>query len=54
MTSLGDMCACGDIALPGRDLCSGCLADLQFERARIADEARRLTEAHEAELETVA
>jgi len=54
MTSLGDMCACGDIALPGRDLCGGCLADLQAERQRIADEARRLTAQHEAELETVA
>jgi len=52
-----DLCCsrfCQDIALPGRDYCAGCETDQQAERERIADEARRLTAQHEAELETVA
>ena len=45
---------CGNLAHPGHDYCEGCLADLQAEREIVAAEARRLTEAHEAEMEAVA
>lgn len=51
MTTPGDMCLCGDIAVPGRDVCAGCLADVLDERQLVSQEARRLTDAHEAELE---
>lgn len=47
---MSDLCAspfCADIALPGQDLCPGCLADLQAERARIDQAARDLTDVHE-------
>ena len=54
MTSPGDLCVCGDIAVPGRDLCAGCLADALAERDRITAEARRLTVEHEAQVEAVA
>lgn len=48
MKSLGDICPCGDLALPGQDLCPGCLADLQAERAQFVADTAALTEAHEA------
>ena len=54
---MSDLCSspfCGDIALPGHDLCAGCIADLQAEREQIAAEARRLTVEHQAQVEAVA
>lgn len=44
---VGDVCVCGDIALPGQDMCAGCLADLQASRAQIDEQARAATEDHE-------
>lgn len=51
MTALGDLCVCGDLALPGHDLCSGCIADRQAERAEVEREAAERTEQHEARVE---
>ena len=51
MTSLGDLCSCGDLALPGQELCAGCLADRQAERAHVEREAAERTEQHEARVE---
>jgi len=51
MTSLGDLCACGDLALPGQDLCSGCLADRQVERAAVVRDVAVRTAEHEALVE---
>ena len=48
MTALGDLCSCGDLALPGHELCAGCLADRQAERAQVEAEAAARTAAYEA------
>jgi hypothetical protein len=50
---VSDLCSspfCADIALPGQELCAGCLADLQAERAQRDDETARLTTEHEARI----
>lgn len=44
---VGDICLCGDIALPGQDMCAGCLADLQASRAQVDQSAREATAEHE-------
>lgn len=51
MTSLGDLCVCGDLALPGQDWCAGCLADRQAERAQIEAEVAVRTAEHEAQVQ---
>lgn len=51
MTSLGDLCVCGDLALPGHEQCAGCLADRQAERAQVERRAVEVTEQHEAQVE---
>lgn len=43
---MSDLCAssfCQDVALPGHDLCAGCLTDRQAERAEADERAARLT-----------
>lgn len=47
MTAAGDMCSCGDIALPGQELCAGCFADWQQRHDETGREAAWLTEQHE-------
>ncbi len=50
MTSLGDLCACGDLARPGHDLCAGCIADRQAERTLTEKAAALLTAENEARI----
>lgn len=51
MTALGDLCSCGDIAMPGDDLCAGCHSDFVALRAEVQREAAELTAAHEARVQ---
>lgn len=50
MTSLGDLCTCGDLASPGSDLCSPCLEDVRVARAELAAEIAHLTAENEARI----
>ncbi len=48
MTSLGDLCLCGDLARPGFDLCGPCLEDVRVARAELAAEIAQITAEQEA------
>lgn len=50
MTAVGDLCPCGDLALPGHDLCAGCAADVQAARSGVAEAARAVTAEHERQV----
>lgn len=50
MTSIGDLCPCGDLAAPGQDWCRGCLNDAAAARAVLQEEIALTTEQEEAKV----
>jgi hypothetical protein len=49
VTSLGDLCGCGDLAFPGHDKCGACLEDDRVERAIHDAKVAQITADHEAQ-----
>lgn len=50
MTSIGDLCLCGDLAAPGDELCAPCREDVRVARGELVAEIAQLTAEHEAKI----
>jgi hypothetical protein len=50
VTSLGDLCVCGDLASPGHELCGPCRQEAEVARAELVAEIAHLTAEEEAKI----
>lgn len=50
MTSIGDLCLCGDLAAPGDELCAPCREDVRVARGELVAEITQLTAEHERKI----